>query len=143
MNQKIYRAIAFQAPGDMPEDGFDVIFPDLPGCVAQGATMAWALAAAMEALALHVEGMIEDGQALPEPSAVCAPCDWADAIEKQNAVEALLPVELPGKSLRLNITMDAALVDRLDAAAARDGLSRSGYLAQAVREKLSRERATV
>ena len=143
MKQQIYRAIAFQAPGDGPQDGWDVIFPDLPGCVAQGETMAGALGAAMEALALHIEGMAEDGQALPEPTEVGAPCDWTDGIAKGNAVEALLPVELPGKSLRLNITMDAALVERLDAAAGRDGLSRSGFLAQAVREKLQREREAV
>jgi metal-responsive CopG/Arc/MetJ family transcriptional regulator len=51
-----------------------------------------------------------------------------------------LPVEVPGKSARINITMDVALVDRLDAAARRDGTTRSGYLAQAVRERLQRNR---
>ena len=55
-------------------------------------------------------------------------------------MQALLPVEVPGKSMRVNITMDAALVDRLDAAARRDGTTRSGYLAQAVRERLQRSR---
>jgi metal-responsive CopG/Arc/MetJ family transcriptional regulator len=58
-------------------------------------------------------------------------------------VPALLQVEVPGKSTRINITMDVALVDRLDAAARRDGTTRSGFLAQAVREKLQRNRELV
>ena len=58
----------------------------------------------------------------------------------QTPVHALLSMEVPGKSLRINITMDKALVDRLDAAATREGTTRSGYLAHAVREKLQRSR---
>jgi len=51
-----------------------------------------------------------------------------------------VPVEMPGKAVRINVTMDEALVQRLDAAAAVEGNSRSGYLAQAVRERLQRGR---
>jgi predicted RNase H-like HicB family nuclease len=143
MAQRFYRAIAYQAPGDGPDDGWDVIFPDFPGCVAQGASVGEAMSAAVEALALHVEGMIAEGETLPEPSAVDAKEGWATEIAMQNPVTALLPTEVPGKSVRLNITMDTALVERLDAAAAREGTSRSGFLAQAVREKLLKEREAV
>ena len=40
---------------------FGVSFPDLPGCITAGKTPDEARLLASEALAFHVEGMIEDG----------------------------------------------------------------------------------
>jgi predicted RNase H-like HicB family nuclease len=42
--------------------------PDLPGCVATGATVEETERLLREAIELHVEGMREDGLAIPEPS---------------------------------------------------------------------------
>ncbi len=141
-----YRAIAYQAPGDGPNDGWDVVFPDFPGCVAQGDNAHDALDNGREALALHIEGMIAEGEELPDPSRINEPDkDWVLPIATQKhppPIHALLQVEIPGESVRINITMEKALVDRLDAAASREGASRSGFLAQAVREKLQRNRET-
>ncbi len=50
------------------DSDFGVSFLDFPGCITAGATLDEARAFAEEALALHVEGMIEDGEAIPEPS---------------------------------------------------------------------------
>ena len=47
---------------------FGVSFPDLPGCVTAGTTLDEARAFAEEALALHLAGLAEDGEAAPEPS---------------------------------------------------------------------------
>jgi predicted RNase H-like HicB family nuclease len=47
---------------------FEVIFPHLPSCVTAGKTLEDARKLAVEALMLHMAGMIEDGEALPEPS---------------------------------------------------------------------------
>jgi len=47
---------------------FGVSFPDLPGCVRAGKTLEEARRMAVEALALHIRGMAEDGEAIPEPS---------------------------------------------------------------------------
>jgi predicted RNase H-like HicB family nuclease len=47
---------------------FGVWFPDLPGCVSAGDTEAEARAGAAEALSLHIESILEDGEALPTPS---------------------------------------------------------------------------
>ena len=49
-------------------DSFGVFFPDLPGCVSAGRTAEEAMNDAREALALHIEGMIEDGLAPPAPT---------------------------------------------------------------------------
>lgn len=42
--------------------------PDLPGCVATGASEAEVKRRIREAIALHLEGMAEDGLPIPEPS---------------------------------------------------------------------------
>ena len=42
--------------------------PDLPGCVATGATVAEVEDAIREAIRMHLEGMAEDGLPVPEPS---------------------------------------------------------------------------
>ena len=49
------------------DTGFGISFPDFPGCISVGDTRAEAVCQGAEALALHVEGMIEDGQPIPPP----------------------------------------------------------------------------
>ena len=49
------------------ENNFSAYVPDLPGCIATGATIEETEAAIREAIAFHIEGMQEDG--LPVPSA--------------------------------------------------------------------------
>ena len=44
--------------------------PDLPGCVATGSTQAEVEQRMREAIRMHLAGMIEDGIAVPPPSAV-------------------------------------------------------------------------
>ena len=44
--------------------------PDLPGCVATGATVEETERLLREAIELHVAGMREDGLPVPEPSSV-------------------------------------------------------------------------
>ena len=44
--------------------------PDLPGCVATGASVEETERLLREAIVLHVEGMKEDGLPIPEPSSV-------------------------------------------------------------------------
>ena len=47
---------------------YGVSFPDLPGVVTAGTTLDEARAMAEEALAFHIEGLVADGEAIPEPS---------------------------------------------------------------------------
>jgi predicted RNase H-like HicB family nuclease len=44
--------------------------PDLPGCVATGATVEETEVLLREAIELHLEGMREDGLSIPEPASV-------------------------------------------------------------------------
>ncbi len=144
MSLRLYRAIAYQNAGDGPDDGWDVIFPDFPGCVSQGNSAQEAMENGVEALGLHVDGMVAEGEALPPSSRVNERLpSWMPETDMSNRIDAFLTIEVPGKSTRINITMDKALVERLDAAANREGTTRSGFLAQAVREKLQRTRESV
>jgi predicted RNase H-like HicB family nuclease len=50
------------------EGNFSAYVPDLPGCVATGSTLDEATANIREAIEFHLEGLIEDGQPVPEPT---------------------------------------------------------------------------
>lgn len=52
------------------EDGISIEFPDLPGCLSCADSMEEAFHCAKEALGLHLYGMEEDGDSIPEPSKV-------------------------------------------------------------------------
>jgi len=49
------------------EGNYSAYVPDLPGCVATGGTVAEAESEIREAIAFHLDGMREDGLAIPEP----------------------------------------------------------------------------
>ena len=109
--------------------GYGVSFPDFPGCVSAGKTIEDSLRESTEALALHVEGMREDGKKLPNPRSVDAIRqareDWVDLQDAIIATVPLLPS--PGKSVRVQLTIDERLLARIDAVAK----NRSAFLAQA------------
>ncbi|MBK1654092.1 type II toxin-antitoxin system HicB family antitoxin [Allochromatium vinosum] len=49
------------------ESNFSAYVPDLPGCIATGATVAEVESEIREAIAFHLEGMREDGVPPPMP----------------------------------------------------------------------------
>lgn len=120
-------------------DSYGVSFPDLPGCIAQGCTQQEAVASATDAVAFHVEGLIAGGEAVPVPRSIDdlrADPEFADDFAGADAL-VLVPVTLPGRSVRINLTMDENLLAAIDRAAERSGATRSGFLADAARAKLS------
>jgi predicted RNase H-like HicB family nuclease len=50
------------------ESNYAAYVPDLPGCVATGATIEETEREIREAIDLHLRGMREDGLPIPEPS---------------------------------------------------------------------------
>ena len=56
------------------------------------------------------------------------------------AARILVRFEPPGHAVRVNITLPAELLAAVDKYATREGFTRSGLLAQAVRERMRRER---
>jgi predicted RNase H-like HicB family nuclease len=47
---------------------YSAYVPDLPGCIATGATVEEAAHSIREAIHFHLEGMREDGTPIPSPS---------------------------------------------------------------------------
>lgn len=50
------------------ERNYSAYVPDLPGCVATGATLDEVKSEIRDAIELHLEGMREDGEAIPLPT---------------------------------------------------------------------------
>ncbi len=66
MTRKFKYAIVIECGGH----NYAAYVPDLPGCVATGPTVEEVEREIREAIELHIEGMREDGAAIPEPSAI-------------------------------------------------------------------------
>ncbi|HVC33164.1 MAG TPA: type II toxin-antitoxin system HicB family antitoxin [Chloroflexota bacterium] len=64
---KEYRYTIILHP-ERDEGGYSVTVPALPGCFAQGETLEEAIALAKEAIALHIAGLREAGEPVPEES---------------------------------------------------------------------------
>lgn len=135
---RFYPALIVQDEDDRPSEGYGVVFPDLPGCTSGGETIQEAAENAFDALAGHVELTLDAGEPLPEPSAPDAPLPvWLADVPGRTVAKVLVPVEIPGRAVRINITIDAGLLARLDRAASADHDTRSGFIARAVRELLA------
>ncbi|MFM7317387.1 MAG: type II toxin-antitoxin system HicB family antitoxin [Isosphaeraceae bacterium] len=52
------------------EGNFSAYVPDLPGCVATGATVEEVEREIREAITFHLEGMREDGLPIPNPTSM-------------------------------------------------------------------------
>ena len=109
--------------------------PDVPGCVGGGVTPEAAIADAAEALRDVLAHKREGGFAAPRPSTLSEIVASGEIGEGESAV--MIPLLLDsGRTVRANVSFDAALLDAIDAAAKERGLSRSAFLASAAREKI-------
>jgi predicted RNase H-like HicB family nuclease len=53
---------------EQAENNYSAYVLDLPGCVATGDSIAATEQAIREAIAFHIEGLREDGAAIPQPT---------------------------------------------------------------------------
>src|SRR5687767_13960768 len=88
-----------------PQSDFGVTVPDLPGCFSAGSTIDEALTMAKEAIELHLEGLVEDGQAIPAPGAIEEHQRNVDFRGGTWAVVSVDPAGLRLKAKRINITV--------------------------------------
>ena len=65
MNKRHYTYTVILHP-DPEEDGYTVTVPALPGCVTQGETLEEAIAMAKDAIRLHIDSLLADGEPVPE-----------------------------------------------------------------------------
>ena len=118
------------------DTSYGVAAPDLPGCFSGGRTPEEAFTNAHEAILLHLEGMITDGESIPESRPLEAHLDNEDY---QGGIWGLVDVDLdaiPDKAVRVNITVPARLLATIDRWANMESESRSGFLTKAALERI-------
>lgn len=106
---------------------FGVSFPDFPGCITAGKTLDEARRLAPEALALHIKGMVEDGEEIPAPSSLD---ELASDPNMKGAVAFLVNAEPADRIVRINLTARESQIERIDAKARKLHLTRSAYMVQ-------------
>lgn len=126
-----YVAIVGRDPG---QSEYGVRFPDFDGCVTGGESLSQAIERAHEILPFHVQGMREDGLPLPEPALIE---EVASRLEP-GEVPFLVTLVEPGKSVRVNFTIDERLLAEIDAYVQNHGQTRSAFLAEAARKVIDR-----
>jgi predicted RNase H-like HicB family nuclease len=117
------------------DSDYGVSFPDLPGVITAGSNLDEARRMATEALAFHLEGLAQDGEAVPEPSSLE---EIMTVAENKDGVAVL--IEAPAaevKSVRVNVTLPADVLGEIDKYAEREGFTRSGFLAQAAKKAMA------
>ncbi len=121
---------------------FGVTVPDLPGCFSAGSTIDEALAMARQAIELHIEGLVEEGLSIPEPTSIDRLRKNADYAGGIWAVVEIDPANLRTKSKRVNITLPERVLESIDRFAASEGETRSGLLMKAVTSYIGARRPT-
>ena len=106
---------SFIAVFDVAEDGISIEFPDLPGCLPCADTMEEALKNAHEALGLHLWGLEQDGEEIPEPTQI------QNITLEKNQIPAVIEVFMPAFRDKLNnrfvkktLSLPAWLADMAD-----------------------------
>lgn len=125
---EIYTAV-FHPPVDGSEVG--VTFPDLPGCVSSGATVADAIVNATEALSGHIAAMKADGDPLPRARHLRELLQDADVsadIASGGTVAPITARDVPPPKERINIMIARDVLRQIDVAAAQRGVSRSAFI---------------
>lgn len=115
------------------DDGvkYGVTVPNLPGCFSAGDSFDEAIEMAREAIDAHCELLAEKGLEIPAPRPLSR--HQADP-DLAGAVWAVIEVDVEkylGRAEKINITVPARLLRRIDEYAKRHGESRSGFLTRA------------
>ena len=110
---------------------YGVTVPDLPGCFTAGSTLDEALAMAQEAVELHLEGLIEHGEAVPRPGAMEDHRNDPDYKGGVWAVVSVSPADLRVKAKRINVSIPQRVLDAVDRFARAENETRSGLLVKA------------
>ena len=122
-----------------PGSSYGVTVPDLPGCFSGAETAEDAIDASYEAISGHIECLLMDHLPIPEKAPLevhLANKDYA------NGIWAMVEVDLSKLSIEtVNVNIDLPLptLNMIDQLAAKEGESRSGFLALAALRHAERQ----
>ena len=121
------------------ESDFGVSFPDFPGIATAGVDLDDARTMAEEALAFHIEGLVADGEPIPEPSSL--DIIMADPTNRDGvAILVAVKTEAP-KTVRVNVTLPEDVLTEIDRYAEAHGFTRSGFLTRAAKQAMAENEA--
>jgi predicted RNase H-like HicB family nuclease len=121
--------------GDLAQ-GYRAELVDFEGAHAGGEDPSALLRRARELLQALLQRLDQSGGEWPEPTPVEA---LSDRLRDASAALLLVDVQVEETPVRVNISIGEGLLRRLDAAAEAQNMTRSGYIAAAVRSQLSGE----
>lgn len=116
------------------DSDYGVTVPDLPGCFSAGDSADQALTNAIEAIECHIEGLLIDGETIPQAQSIER---YRTKREYSGGIWAFVDVDLSklsGKAKRVNITLPERILAQIDSFASKTGDTRSGLLAHAALE---------
>lgn len=118
---------------------YGVAVPDIPGCFSAGDTNDEAYDNAKEAIEGMCETMAEDGLALPIPKPLSA---WQGDPEYAGWVWGIIEAQVEkffGPAEKINITVPALVLSRIDDFVRANGQNRSAFLTQAALEMIAQK----
>ena len=124
---------SFVAILNYAEDGISIEFPDLPGCLPCAKNTEEAIYNAREALGLHLFGMEEDGEKIPEPTSIDS------IVLKKGQIPVLIDVFMPPVRARVKesfVKKTLSLPAWLAALADENGVNCSRVFQDALKELL-------
>ncbi|MBF7683879.1 type II toxin-antitoxin system HicB family antitoxin [Acinetobacter sp. B5B] len=113
-------------------EAYGVQVPDISGCFSAGDSFEEALKNVKEAIAFHLEGLVEDGEDIPLASSIDNHINNQDY---QGMVWAIVDVDVSrylGKAKKINVTLPSRLIELIDDRLKHDSRfpSRSAFLAE-------------
>lgn len=122
------------------DSAYGMWFPDMPGCFPAADEFDDLPRVAAAVLRQHVEALESNGRPVPDTRSIAE--DMADKevrkAVRSGATTMLVPLLAdPGRTVRVNVTVERGLLEQIDEAAGARGLTRSAFLAQAAREKIA------
>ncbi|WP_373487944.1 type II toxin-antitoxin system HicB family antitoxin [Blastomonas sp.] len=140
MTQRVYYGSVCKGP-----HSFGISFIDFPGCVSAGDTMENIIAMGHEALQLHIDGMVEDGETIPEPSEVTLERTAAEFDDPDDPVEgeswvAVVPIliDVRSQDADVSVPIKASLFRKVGEVTT----DREKFIMDATRRELDRLRNT-
>lgn len=121
-------------------DGYVVSVPDIPGCYSAGDTLDETIANVKQAISSHLELLVRDGEEVPQPTSIENHKDSED-YEGADIIFSVAEVDIShllGKAERINITLPAFLIKRIDdfVAVHKEYKNRSQFIARVAADKI-------
>ena len=119
------------------DDGYTVVFPDLPGCMTVADTFDEAFSAARDVLPGYLDTLYQEEMEIPEPASF-------EAVEPEDEDRAavvgkiIVPARMPGTMVRTNITLASYLLESID----RMTTNRSAFFSELAEREIKRRLET-